>query len=134
MWANKEEIIWNMRDEKSVPLDNILYKYLEKFIDYRIWQKEFHKEYLKWLAGENENIYDVNFSLNSQIIDILPKLNEKLNSQNIYVFYWFDIDRSVDENFNWEFCPMTNELLTNLNIKNNNSLICKKCYLTFPKQ
>ncbi|TEB45113.1 hypothetical protein D0809_08015 [Flavobacterium circumlabens] len=82
---------------------------------------------------ESDDLYNIKFKLNSQIIDILPKINKTLNKINIYLFYWFDIDKSVNESFSWKYCPVTNDLLTDLNIKSNNSLICSNCFLVFPK-
>jgi hypothetical protein len=134
MWAGKDNIIWNMKDESLVPLKSIAYNVLEDYIDYNDWRKKFSKSYNEWLVGDNSDIYDINFSLNKQIIELLPLLNQDLKKDKITIYFWFDVDRDLYENFQWEFCPLTKNKLTKLkNTHKNNLLISKDSYLVFPE-
>jgi hypothetical protein len=74
MWANQEEIIWNLIDNEPFPVENKIYSLLSKFIDYKKWVVDFKKLYLEWLYEDNMEIYDINSEINERVIKILPEL------------------------------------------------------------
>ena len=134
MWDGSDNIIWNMENEEPIPVNNLIYNILKNYLDYNTWSCFYLKAYKEWLNGYNSNIYDLNFSLNKQVIELLPSLNKKLIKYNISIYYWFDVDRDLYENFTWEVSPITKKKLTTLkNMHINNSLICEDSFMVFPR-
>ena len=128
MWANQEEIIWDVFTEKPVLLDNKIYDVLNKFVDIKKWKVDYSKAYFEWINEDNSNIYDIYFELNTRIIEVLPTLNDYLKGSNIQVFYWFDVDRDKSLNFEWEFCPITGAKLISP-FKDRKILVSSKVFL-----
>lgn len=131
MWANQEEIIWNLIDNEPFPVENKIYTLLSKFIDYKKWVVDFKKLYIEWLYEDNMEIYKINSEINERVIKILPDLNNSLKKDKIIVYYWFDVDRDKKMKFKWKNCPYSNEKLIKLN-KDDNFLISKNNFIVLP--
>ena len=131
MWANQEEIIWNLIDNEPFPVENKIYSLLSKFIDLKKWKVDFNKLYLEWLYEDNTEIYNINSEINERVIKILPELNNLLKKDKIIVYYWFDVDRNQKMNFKWKTCPCSNEKLIKLD-KDDDFLISKNNFIVLP--
>lgn len=131
MWANQEEIIWNLIDNEPFPVENKIYSLLSKFIDLKKWKVDFKKLYLEWLYEDNMEIYNINSEINERVIKILPDLNNLLVKDKIIVYYWFDVDRNQKMNFKWKTCPSSNEKLIKLD-KDDDFLISKNNFIVLP--
>ncbi|CAL2083752.1 hypothetical protein [Tenacibaculum sp. 190524A05c] len=130
MWANKSEIIWNIKNEESLPVNNFLYSFLDSFISIDNWRVDFRKSYFDWLYNDNGDIHNIYSEINQRVISKLPKMNEKLNEDGIKLFYWFDINRFINEDYKWDFCPVYgNDLIISCNDK---ALVSERSFLIFP--
>ncbi len=135
MWLpNENEIFFHMRNEKAVFWNSEIYKSLSEYIDVENWKHLYSKSYQRWLDDDDDSIYDIQSEINKSMIDSLIKLNKTLVSG--VVFYWFDIDRTNNENFKWEFCPNSKKRLFTLGntYPKINSLISPEFPLVFPSQ
>lgn len=134
MWLPGErEILFEVTTETSIPIDNEVYKILANFIDLNKWTNDYAMKYDAWLKNDNSTIYNINSFINSKMIEALESANKTLS--NIILFYWFDVDRTFIEGFNWEFCPISNKKLIELKLSSPkiNSLISPVYPLIFPK-
>jgi len=133
MWlSNETEIIFNMKDEAPLSLKENPYYVLNKFISLKEWVKQYTLEYRKWLNDEQNSICDIRNRLNSEMIDAIKKANDLLNDDAI--FYWFDIDRTYNEGFEWKTCPITGNKLVDLGSEYTemNQLVCFSSFLVLP--
>jgi hypothetical protein len=106
-----------------------------KLIDLNIlttWSDFFDKEYDDWLSGYSDLIFDLESPEISLILEHLVDLNK--SQSKVEFFYWFDVDRSINEKFKWKNCPLTGEALVNLGKEylKNNRLVAPKAPLCFP--
>ena len=105
MWLpDQQEILFRMKTEEALPLVSERYKQIDAFIDLDDWRRLYAQAYDTWLNKDDNRIYDINWDVNRIVIAALTKANKALN-QRIF-FYWFDVDRTDNEKFNWEFCPI----------------------------
>lgn len=133
MWLpDQQEILFRMKTEESLPLTSECYKQIYAFIDLDDWRHLYGRAYDTWLNKDDDRIYDINWNVNRIVIAALAKANEALN-QRIF-FYWFDVDRTDNEKFNWEFCPISKKKLLKLepDFPKINSLVSPDYPLVFP--
>ncbi|MBN8786802.1 MAG: hypothetical protein J0I84_06920 [Terrimonas sp.] len=133
MWLPKQaEILFKMKDETSLPIKSALYSYILEYIDIVKWRKEYTQKYNDWLNKDDDSIYQIENGINMQMIDDLIKVNKRLRYEKI--FYWFDIDRTYNDQFLWKYCPISNKELINLGngFPKINSLISPDYPLVFP--
>jgi hypothetical protein len=129
---DQEEIIWDMLTEKEISVNNEVYTNLRKYIDLDKWRKEYWVKYNEWLESDIQDIHDIHHPINKQIIDALIEYNKISNNK---LYYWFDVDRSLNLNFKWKTCPISNEPLLHLSnsYHPNNRLVSGKFPLVFPE-
>lgn len=135
MWLPKEdEVLFNIKNETFLPIQSKLYNEVFNNFDITKWKKLYGQAYDKWLNEDDSSIYDINSQVNQSMINTLVKVNELLGGEMI--FYWFDIDRTDNENFKWEFCPLSKKRLIHLGDEypKINSLISPDYPLVFPLQ
>jgi hypothetical protein len=135
MWLPEEkEVLFNIKNETVIPIKSKLNSQVFSFFDIDKWKRLYAEAYDRWLNKDDSSIYEVNNPVNQSMIDTLIKVNESLEREMI--FYWFDIDRTYNENFKWEFCPMSNQRLIFLGDEypKINSLISPEYPLIFPLQ
>ncbi len=134
MWLpGEKEILFEVTTEISIPIDNEVYKILENFIDLNKWSNDYAMQYDAWLKNDDSIIYNINSCINSVMIEALKSAN-KIMSHTI-LFYWFDVDRTFIEGFNWQLCPISYEKLIEMKLcfPQINSLISPVYPLIFPK-
>ncbi|NIG53543.1 hypothetical protein [Chitinophaga sp. Cy-1792] len=113
MWLPAEdEIIFRAKDESPVAANDSLYSHLKKHIHLHQWKVRYTAAYRQWLDNDNNAIYDISNEINKSMIAALIKLNEDLETKA--VFFWFDIDRSVTDEFTWKCCPVSGKKLITL--------------------
>lgn len=120
-------------EDESVFTDRDLMHQIIYQLDLETWHNHFRILYKAWLNGDSEEIYIVQSNINYKIISKIEKLNKKL--KGIKLFYWFDVDRSKEENyaFAWKNCPLSNKPLIELkNVHVNNKFISPKYPIVFP--
>jgi hypothetical protein len=133
MWLpDQQEILFQMKTEESLSLASKHYKEMYAFIDLDNWRNSYGQAYGNWLNKDDHRIYDINDDVNLIMISALAKANEALN-QRIF-FYWFDVDRTDNEKFNWEYCPISKKRLVKLgpDFPKINSLVSPDYPLVFP--
>ena len=133
MWLpGQQEILFRMKTEESLPLASKHHNQISALIDIDKWRYLYGQAYDNWLNKDDNRIYDINFDVNQNMIAALTKANEALH-QRIY-FYWFDVDRTDNENFKWEFCPISSKKLLKLepDFPKVNSLVSPDYPLVFP--
>ena len=132
MWAAKgEHIIWNMQQEMHDAKCAEILLLLGKYIDVESWVAEYESCYKKWLHADDTAIHDVNSMLNS----LMLHANQEFNKQEPFtLYYWFDVDRTAQENFQWQFSPLSGETLRELPplFHRNNRCIAPHDLLVFP--
>lgn len=133
MWLpNENEILFNIQNETFLPLTSDFYSKLFDYIDIDKWKILYSKKYHDWLNKDDISIYDINNEINLKMIDALMQLNKSLT--DVMIFYWFDIDRTFNDKFNWEYCPISKKRLIVLGggYPDINSLISPDYPLVFP--
>lgn len=133
MWLPGErEILFKIITETSIPIDNEVYKFLANFIDLDKWAYDYAMKYDAWLKHDDSTIYIINSFINSEMIEALKSANKTL--LHAIFFFWFDVDRTFLEGFNWEFCPISNQKLIELKLGSPriNSLVSPVHPLIFP--
>jgi hypothetical protein len=133
MWLPKESrILLNVKNEEFVTLNSSIYERLSIYIDIPRWIILYEKKYSDWLNNDENSIYNINDNLNKKMVDALRQLNESYIDKRI--FYWFDIDRTNNPNFDWEYCPLSEKKLIFLgyDYPKINSLISPDFPLIFP--
>ena len=133
MWLpNQEELLFNMKDEIPLTIESKLHLKLLQYIDVSKWQNEYAQKYNNWLNDDDTSIWQIENEINMRMIDSLRKINKILRHEKI--FYWFDIDRTYDDNFVWEYCPISKKELIHLGkeFPKINSLVSPEYPLVFP--
>ncbi len=136
MWLpNTKHTIWEMKTEKVAKFSEQKYftSLINQNIDLNDWIADYSNYYKKWLDNDDETIFDFNSSLLKSILDAIKKVNKKLDKDK-HLFYWYDIDRSFNEDYNWIECPITKKKLINLgnNFFYTNRFISEKADLVLP--
>ncbi|PSL44866.1 hypothetical protein CLV51_105239 [Chitinophaga niastensis] len=110
LWLpGEDEIIFNTKSERPLPLSSDLYRQLIQYLDIDKWKRLYAEAYKDWLNDDSKSVYKINDKINLSIIEALVKFNKSLDSQSVY--YWFDIDRTFTEGFTWEYCPISGKKL-----------------------
>lgn len=133
MWLPEEDhILLDIRNEKFISINSKLYYHLSSYINIDNWRDLYKKKYSDWLNNDDHSIYNIHDEVNSIIINALLSLNKDLKSR--MVFYWFDVDRTDNEKFIWEYCPLSKRRLIQLGDKypKINSFISPDYPLIFP--
>jgi hypothetical protein len=107
-----ENIILDAVTEESIPLVHPVYKRLFEYVDWEKWKEDYLISYQKWLYDDDEEIYDLKKPLNYTMIDAICKVN--LLNNNYRLFYWFDINRDTNPNYEWTTCPLSHHPLISL--------------------
>ena len=133
MWAAEgDNIIWNMRKESHDNTCLQIAQLLNCYINLSSWAKSYESLYRRWLNNNNTAIYDINSSINKEMIEANLEFNRH-HPFNLY--YWFDVDRSVYEDYQWVLSPISGEKLKRLPppFNQNNRLISQRDMLAFPQ-
>ena len=86
---------------------------LREEIDTAKWRKKYARNYRDWLENDDKTIFDFEKSLLRDMLAALRRVNEKLPA-DLHFCYWYDLDRSENEDFHWTHSPITREPLTDL--------------------
>ena len=133
MWVPNSNVIWNMKteeiDERSEEYQDIINSYF----DLNQWKLEYKNAYDDWLKNDNNTIHDVDSDLIKRIRAVIGIINEKLKDQS-HLFYWYDIDRDKNEDYQWRLSPISGIKLYNLGEEypNINKLVSFEDSLCFP--
>ena len=133
MWLpNDDRVIWQLKNNDQIDTSSELYSLLKQFIDLSGWIDAYDKAHTDWLDNDNAAIYDLNGDLVKGMIDAIRNANAFLGDKKI--LYWYDIDRSVNDVFQWKFCPGTRNKLIDLGVSYHsiNRLICADYLLVMP--
>jgi hypothetical protein len=133
MWLPEENHIFlDIKNEKFISINSKMYKYLSNYVDWKSWINVYKKKYENWLNSDDNSIYNISDEVNTKIINALLEMNKHLIHEKI--FYWFDIDRTFNENFIWKYCPISKRKLIQLpdEYPEINSLISPEYPLIFP--
>ena len=124
-----------MKSEKEIgaSLQNYFELLINQHIDFNNWIANYNMYYKKWLDEDDETIFNFNSPLLSTILEVIKKVNEKLDIDK-HLFFWYDIDRTFNEDYYWENCPVTKSKLINLgeNYFYTNRLISSNIDLVLP--
>lgn len=134
MWVPEtEKVIWDMRTEEPISINDMIYKRVTNHLNLTKWIKFYKGLYSDWLEDDKNDVYDITHDINQMAINALGKINQSLNEIKLY--YWFDKDRTEEENFQWEFCPLTNQKLIYLGKEYHylNRYISPNSFLVFPE-
>jgi hypothetical protein len=128
---DQKEILWDMLTETEIPLSNLVYQKLGQYIDLDAWRQDYLIRYKEWLESDAPTIYDINSSINTKIIYAISNYNKVIQDR---IYFWFDVDRSINPDYKWEICPISHEKLIRLteSYHSNNRLISSKAPLVFP--
>lgn len=106
MWLPEpKSMIWDMKDESPVGESSISVVLDSKGAEIASWAQRFEVLYRRWLADQSSEVFDVDHNVNEQALSIVRNLNAR-NSRFAF-FYWFDVDRSTNENFLWTTSPLS---------------------------
>lgn len=136
MWLpDTSEIIWDMKNKTQMSSDFYLYHALNQYIDLEKWIKKYAELYKDWLEADAQEIYNLQNPSIEKMLSSIQKVNANL-PQNTKLFYWFDVDRTENEDFIWENSPIDHAQLVNLgeDFYYLNHFVDLKNYLTFPAQ
>jgi hypothetical protein len=134
MWVpGAESLLWNMKDESQLSSQSAIYKLVEGNSEIVSWASRFDQLYEQWLEGDNDVIYDVKHEVNREILSILRTLNTSLSE--LAIFYWFDVDRTDNDDFVWTESPFSGKPLLDLGPDYHflNRLVSLEDYVVFPK-
>lgn len=134
MWVPEtEEVIWDMKTEEPISINHIIYNKVIKHLDLTNWISFYKILYSDWLDEDKNDIYNISHEINQMVINTLEKINQSLDDMKIY--YWFDIDRTEEENYQWKICPLTNQNLKYLGKDYHylNRFISPKKFIVFPE-
>ena len=134
MWLpDNAEIIWEMKNKTQMSSDFYLYHALNEYIDLEKWIKKYTELYKDWLEADVQEIYNLQNPSIQKMLYAIQKVNTNL-PQNTKLFYWYDVDRTENEDFIWENSPVDSKQLVNLgeNFSYLNRLIDTKNYLVLP--
>jgi hypothetical protein len=125
-------IIWDVMTEEPIFRNADLYEALSEEIDFKKWRNKYAIKNKNLFQRDDDSIYQLKNPINLDMVNALLKLNEKL--EDIIIYYWFDIDRTLDENFKWTHCPLSKERLIDLgpDYPKINSFVSMQFPLIFP--
>lgn len=128
---SQKEVIWNIRSEEEIACNEPIYKGLSRYIDIEEWTRRYYTFYKKWLYEDDSYIYDITSPINQ---DMLKAIIEYNRSSEDRIFLWFDVDRNIDEQFKWIYCPISKKKLIFLgeSIHPNNRLVSPAYPISFP--
>lgn len=135
MWIpNSKEIIWNMEREEQMPLDFYIYDVLKGKMDILNWSEKYELKYKNWLDDINHDIYDINNVLHIETIKTIQTINNsKLLKNKDKLYYWFDVDRDLNDNYEWIESPISNSKLQKFNsYPSINRNISNEDHMVFP--
>jgi hypothetical protein len=123
MWVSKNEpIIWDAQSNEPFIKSNQIEKVLSKYVSVNDWKEKFEFGYLRWLHEDNDvlNIHSIHSAINQMIIQVLKKVNEELKDLGVQLFYWFDVERDLDDlmDYQWRKSPISAKDLTFLEHQN----------------
>ena len=133
MWIpGEDEILFDIKNGIPIPLTSKLYVYLAEHISVNKWRDLYKAKYEDWLYKDDASIYDINHKVNTTMIYAISKVNETLSGKML--LYWFDVDRTTNENFVWQECPLSQNRLLRLgaNYPHINVLMSPDYPLIFP--
>lgn len=106
MWVPEtKEIIWDMQTEEAIPADKGIYKEVNSIFNLEDWSEEFRQIYSAWLEEDKDELYDIKNAFYQKTLNNIEQVNKKAKDYHLYL--WFDIDRTLNENFIWNTCPIT---------------------------
>jgi hypothetical protein len=113
-------------------LENAIYAEINSVFNLENWSNEFKLLYSDWLNDDRNDLHDIANSFYQRTLKNLELLNKNSNDYKLYL--WFDVDRSISENFQWKSCPLTNTPLLRFKepIHYLNRLFSKEKFLVFP--
>jgi hypothetical protein len=130
MWVDAGTFLWNFGEETPSDVQSLSASLQAALSD---WASQFRDAYRKWLDDEPDAssiLHDIRSSLHSKGQILRDKLADETGQA---VYYWFDVDRSEQENFQWEYCPLCSLPLTETSNANpNDRLVCERSKLVFP--
>ena len=133
MWLpSLQKSLLVMQDESVLKDSKLTHKIIYQ-LDLETWHNHFRILYKSWLMGESDEIFTIQSNINYRMISKIEKFNKKL--KGIKLFYWFDVDRSLDAytNFSWTHCPLSNNALIALpDMHLNNRFISPNHPVVFP--
>ena len=133
VWLPEEkQLLFDAKSQEYLSLESDAFRQILMFIDLDRWTASYSVAYKKWLNEDDMSIYDFNYPVNAVIIDGLIKANR--GSEPELLLYWFDVDRTDNEEFVWEYCPLSGRKLINLgeDYPKINSLVSPDFPLIFP--
>jgi len=135
MWVpNSVELVWDMEKEEEMPLGFYIYDLLNSKMDMLSWSKKFELKYKNWLNDIDHDIYDISSTLHAEVIKTIRTINDsKLLKSNDKLYYWFDVDRDTNDNYEWVKSPISKSTLQQLtSFPAINRNISEKDYMVFP--
>lgn len=116
MWLPEStSMIWDMQVESIVSEKAISVVPNYKSSEIASWAEWFEELYRRWLADQSNEVFNIYHKVNEQALSIVRTLNAR-NSRFAF-FYWFDVDRSTNENFLWTTSPLSGSDLIDLGPK-----------------
>lgn len=113
MWIpGTKKVLWNMKNEKQYLDNKLFYVFLNSQLNLNVWVQEYTKLYRSWLENDDVSIFDLNHKINFNMIKSIKKFN--MLSSAVILFYWFDVERSSQPEFQWEKCPKSQSQLISL--------------------
>ena len=108
------------------------YKEVNSVFNLEDWSNEFKLIYSAWLEEDKGELYNITNTFYKKTLQNLEQINK--NAKDYQLYLWFDVDRTLDENFVWETCPLTQTQLVRLpeGYHYLNRLISKKKFLVLP--
>ena len=136
MWLpDTTHTIWEMKTEKEAEpaLQNYFASLINQCIDLNNWLADYSKHYQKWLNDDAQTIFNPESPLLKEMLEAIEQVNRKTDADK-HLLYWYDIDRTINENYSWTNCPITGSKLKNLGKTYfyTNRLISEKAGLVLP--
>jgi hypothetical protein len=110
--GDKDGVLWDIKTENEIDLNHTAYGYIAHEIDLSKWKKDYLDLYRRWLINDDESVYQINHSINMEMISVLAKINKM--DLDFKLYYWFDVDRDKCPDYIWENCPLSGERLINI--------------------
>jgi len=140
MWLPKtKNCIWEAKTKKALAQNQTvegvnLYALLKQEIDWAKWRKNYARLYKNWLENDQTAIFDLENPVVRQMFSAIQGIN-KILPPNLHFCYWYDIDRTENEDFVWEKSPISSSPLIDLgeDYFYQNRLWDKENHLLLPK-
>ncbi|ANI89330.1 hypothetical protein A9P82_08510 [Arachidicoccus ginsenosidimutans] len=137
LWLpDEQEVVRLMKtEEKASSIDiEIIIENLKKHINISTWYKEYAFLYHEWLNNDINTIYDIYEDINESMISAIKKVNKELIRYQMLLFYWFDIDRTLNENWIWKEDPFSHNklFLLDASYKEINRKVSLENFIVFP--